>query len=510
MRLGLSSTTAGSCLSTWPIRITETTRSETRLSTALPPGSGLGVATHPVAQLSFRIFPSANSLQLTHRSHPPRTHTFHTIYDANGNLTVDATGKQFFYDAENLQKEVKDDQNNTIGEYIYDGDGRRVKKIVGSEVTIFVYNAGGQLVAEYSTQIETANAQVSYLTTDHLGSSRIITGEHGAVSSRKDFAPFGEETVTEQRISALGYNPPKARQDFTGYEKDEESGLQFAQARYFNPNHGRFTSVDPLLTSASPNNPQTWNRFAYALNNPFSFVDPTGMKAEWVQTEEGVFFDSRVVDQASATAIYGEGAKYRPNGDKYVSSSGTNVELGDLGFYKENGELKTNGDRAEATVNLSGGYSGSVFSGGLMIAGAMTADDVTGVGIANDPAIPVVIGATIAAALAIKATEEIVNILRKPSGPQGVQYALRATASAEYPCYSCPSGTKNLNQNDVWKYGETIIQGRYSGPELTRIGVRQVNEFYGSQVEIKVAEKVKIYAYFATHGHLPPGNKIFR
>lgn len=104
-------------------------------------------------------------------------------YDENGNLTVDGAGNQFFYDAENHQKEVMDSNDNSLGTYQYDGDGRRVKKVAGSETTIFVYNGGGQLVAEYSTVTPTT-PQVSYLTQDHLGSPRVMTNEVGAVISR--------------------------------------------------------------------------------------------------------------------------------------------------------------------------------------------------------------------------------------------------------------------------------------------------------------------------------------
>lgn len=67
------------------------------------------------------------------------------------------------------------------------------------------------------------------------------------------------------------------RKDYTGYEKDTESGLQFAQARYYNTMHGRFTSVDPLTASASIKNPQTFNRYSYVLNSPYKYVDPLGL-----------------------------------------------------------------------------------------------------------------------------------------------------------------------------------------------------------------------------------------
>ena len=49
------------------------------------------------------------------------------------------------------------------------------------------------MAAEYSTQVETADPQISYLTTDSLGSPRVITDAEGNVTSRRDFMPFGEE-----------------------------------------------------------------------------------------------------------------------------------------------------------------------------------------------------------------------------------------------------------------------------------------------------------------------------
>jgi RHS repeat-associated protein len=196
-------------------------------------------------------------------------------YDKTGNLTQDSEGKTFLYDAENHQKEVLIN-GISKGKYLYDGEGRRVKKISSTETTIFVYDGGGQLVAEYSTQ-QSATPQVSYLTADHLGSPRIITDNVGKVIARKDFNAFGDETSSAQRTDTLGYKPEEIRQDYTGYQKDDESGLEFAQARYYNNKHGRFTSVDPLTASASTRDPQTFNRYSYGLNSPYKFTDPLGL-----------------------------------------------------------------------------------------------------------------------------------------------------------------------------------------------------------------------------------------
>ena len=201
-------------------------------------------------------------------------------YDADGNLTQDAEGKRFAYDAESHQVSFFNQSNSGAtpdATYVYDGQGKRVKKISSTEETLFVYDAGGQLIAEYSTAPATT-PQVSYLTTDHLGSTRVITNENGAVTSRKDYSAFGEETVSSQRTSGLAYSSAEEpRKGYTGYEKDQESGLDFAQARYYNSSHGRFTSVDPMIASATIKNPQTFNRYSYVLNSPYKFSDPMGL-----------------------------------------------------------------------------------------------------------------------------------------------------------------------------------------------------------------------------------------
>ena len=152
--------------------------------------------------------------------------------------------------------------------------------------------------------------QVSYLTADHLGSPRVITNETGEVTTRKDYTAFGEETVSSQRTTALKYdNESETRKGYTGYEKDEESGLDFAQARYYNSSHGRFTSVDPLTASATIKNPQTFNRYSYVLNSPYKFTDPLGLipsqpiKYKKSSDEENSKLFERVITPTTALAV---------------------------------------------------------------------------------------------------------------------------------------------------------------------------------------------------------------
>jgi RHS repeat-associated protein len=214
-------------------------------------------------------------------------------YDFNGNLITDTQNRQFIFNGDNKQTEVRNlniqtspttPDANLIGRYLYDGEGKRVKKISATETTVFVYNGGGALVAEYSTALSNAPT-TSYLTSDGLGSVRVITDALGQVVSRRDFMPFGEELNAgiggrseTQKYSGAGQD--NVRKRFTGYEKDTETGLDFAEARYYNNAHGRFTAVDPLLASGKSGNPQSFNRYAYTMNNPTNLVDPSGLIPE--------------------------------------------------------------------------------------------------------------------------------------------------------------------------------------------------------------------------------------
>jgi RHS repeat-associated protein len=146
--------------------------------------------------------------------------------------------------------------------------------------SIYVYNAQGQMVAEYTTPAPSASGGTRYLIADHLGSTRVVTDATGDVISRHDYLPFGETIPTGigGRTTAMGYEQPDGiNQKFTGKERDSESGLDYFEARYFGSSLGRFMSVDPVeVTPGRLRDPQQLNLYTYARNNPFRFVDPDG------------------------------------------------------------------------------------------------------------------------------------------------------------------------------------------------------------------------------------------
>ena len=141
------------------------------------------------------------------------------------------------------------------------------------------YDASGRQIAEYSTNIASAeDAQVAYLTADHLGSPRINTDRDGNVTARHDYRPFGEEIFTDGgRTVALGYGDDSVRKKFTGYERDGETGLDYAQSRMYSSSFGRFGVPDPENAGAGFEEPQTWNAYIYVSNNPLSAIDPSGL-----------------------------------------------------------------------------------------------------------------------------------------------------------------------------------------------------------------------------------------
>jgi len=213
-----------------------------------------------------------------------------STYDAAGNQTF-FTPWTLVYDAENRNITVSSAAAGN-GAFVYDGAGKRVKKTwtVGSTATTtyYVYNALGQLAAEYSTQAPTTST--SYIHTDMLGSTRMVTDQNGATVECYDYMPFGRMLSDGVNSRNTGCYPPnpdaqitsKLPQKFTGKERDSETRLDFFGARYFSAAQGRFTSADAPFADQHPENPQSWNLYQYGYNNPLANVDLDG-RSVWTK-----------------------------------------------------------------------------------------------------------------------------------------------------------------------------------------------------------------------------------
>jgi len=115
-----------------------------------------------------------------------------------------------------------------------------------------------------------AGVEITYIHNDALGTPVAGTDEQGNVKWRAHYQPYGEELLGERQLFGV-------RTGYTGHRDDPETGLTYMGARYYShysPTIGRFMGVDP--TGVDESNIHSFNRYAYANNNPYKFVDPNG------------------------------------------------------------------------------------------------------------------------------------------------------------------------------------------------------------------------------------------
>jgi RHS repeat-associated protein len=191
---------------------------------------------------------------------------------ADGNNTL-------VYDAEN--RLLSATNGGASGAYTYDGNGLRVEKVSGSTTTVYIFS-GSKVIAEYDNGAAPASPSREYIYSggaliakiDSSGSTyyhpdqlsnRLTTDSSGNLVAQMGHYPFGDSW----------YNSTNDKLQFTTYERDAESGNDYAMARSYVNNFGRFSSLDPL--SGSLANPQSLNKYAYVLNDPVNLVDPSGL-----------------------------------------------------------------------------------------------------------------------------------------------------------------------------------------------------------------------------------------
>ena len=209
-------------------------------------------------------------------------------YDGNGNMTFDGFNT-LTYDVENRLVEA---QNGAWGTstYRYDPLGQRKQKQVtsgawvtttqfvlagneeiadyngvGGPLSLTVRGAGGLPVASITPSSSSAATVAAYYHHDVMGSTVAATvpGVSGAavVFTYSDFGVPGAG-------SGLAYT-------YAGYRYDTETGLYYVNARYYNPNLGRFLQTDPIGLSGGT------NLYAYVGNDPINLIDPSGHCAQW-------------------------------------------------------------------------------------------------------------------------------------------------------------------------------------------------------------------------------------
>lgn len=215
--------------------------------------------------------------------------TVNYIYDAAGNLTNDGA-HLYTYDAEN--RIVSVDAGSTAT-YAYDQSNQRFRKTAGSAVTHYIWH-GSQVIAEHNgntgasmadyvysgTRLiaRTAGLSTQYFLSDRL-SVRLTLNVSGSVIGRQSHLPFGED---------FGESGSQTTHHFTSYERDAESGSDYADNRQYSQNVGRFMSSDRDHGSTDLRIPQSFHRYSYVRNEPIDAKDPLGLNVQFLEDCIGI------------------------------------------------------------------------------------------------------------------------------------------------------------------------------------------------------------------------------
>jgi RHS repeat-associated protein len=206
-------------------------------------------------------------------------------YDQNGNMTrrnattsACTNGDALTYDKENRLTSIT--VGSTTTTFVYDGDGNRVKKVVGSTATYYVgnyYEVTNNVATKYvyfgkQRVALKKNGAVTYLHGDHLGSTSVTTNASGQCTSAQWYYAYGNIRTPAPTLPCSG--TPATDYGFTGQRRDAGASLLYYGARYYDSALGRFIQADTIVPQAG--NPQTLNRYSYTLNNPVRYNDPDG------------------------------------------------------------------------------------------------------------------------------------------------------------------------------------------------------------------------------------------
>ncbi len=291
------------------------------------------------------------------------------VYDKNGNeigQTNGTTGEILYrtYDAENRLTEVsvnKDGKNAVVQQNRYNGDGQRIQRVEGDQTTNYYYQDG---VVSYTTdgkgeqtsqdllgtdgnvigaQRYTGNDAAYYVyNKDVQGSTTNLLKDDGKADVSYRYEDFGE-------TQSIGESTAKNETCYTGGRYDETTGLYYLNARYYNPEDGRFLTEDTYR--GETNEPDTQHLYAYCSNNPANYVDPSGHKSKRV-----IYYNKK-----------GHGFKMQAtNSPYYKNKDVTLISVRYKKDFKKQWNKIPNGTK-ELYLYLHGGVSALYFDGSDLV-----------------------------------------------------------------------------------------------------------------------------------------------
>ena len=206
---------------------------------------------------------------------------------------------------------------------------------------------------------------MTYVYTDAQGTPLAEADASGNITARFDYTPYG--------VSVPSVGPAPNGPGYTGHVNDPDTGLVYMQARYYDPSVGRFLSVDPI--GPSPGNTFNFNRYDYANNNPYKFIDPDGRRGELFWTAPGqVTYTIRWTMTGVPTSNFTPAAVNAQIAQDFSGAAtinGTNVTITAQGVY-----VATPGARPVNTVNVVPDTAG-VTPTGTAVTNKIGGDQVT-------------------------------------------------------------------------------------------------------------------------------------
>ena len=148
--------------------------------------------------------------------------------------------------------------------------------VEGSEKTIYVSGPQG---ASATIHYNGTSYAVSSNHQDHLGSTAVVTNSSGELKELLDYNPYGTERLHTGASSTSALPSDEAQKTYIGEYSDDDSGLSYLNARYYDAARGQFLSEDPAQYSMLPQimgDPQQLNFYSYSRSNPLKYVDTTG------------------------------------------------------------------------------------------------------------------------------------------------------------------------------------------------------------------------------------------
>jgi RHS repeat-associated protein len=340
---------------------------------------------------------------MTEEEHLSYTYTGHAVtsviysggrvinmhYDPAGNMIMQADSlkgvKVMEYDSGSRVTRVLPEQGPALGEYQYDEQGYRVRKISrirgpeGERVTEIVspsmyFSLERELLNEadneepgpaavnniYVNGVRCAavdsHGNARFYHTDQVDSVKLVTNAAGEVLTSYEYTPYGETWFTEGSED----NAPK----YNSQELDEESGFYYYNARHYDPEISRFVTADTVIDGEYST--QGWNRYMYCRGNPVVFRDPTGhyrnglwglgdMLHAWAGSG-GAYGKDYAEGKAAApkvndTTNNAQAKKLNKSNDTVVKNSSVDDKAPDFGSPIENVIKKSDLDSRKATAN---------------------------------------------------------------------------------------------------------------------------------------------------------------